>query len=221
MKNLFQMLANAADGAFVVNKNQHIIFWNQSAQKILGYPSNKVVGRPCYEMLRGCNEKGQAVCHHNCRVVTTALNGNPVSDFDVVTCTQSGNMRWVNVSILTTPPAHDEVVPLIVHLFRDATQVKQQQQLVNEMFNSAHDQPSLPATQPESSTPSPQTPQLTRRELEVLTLLAQGLSTSEISEELSISRTTVRNYVQSLLHSLQVHSRLEAVLYAQKHKLIE
>lgn len=220
MKNLFHMLANAADGAFVVNKNQHIIFWNQAAQKILGYPSNKVVGRPCYEMLRGCNEKGQAICHHNCRVVTTALNGDPVSDFDVVTCTKSGNMRWVNVSILTAPPAQSEPVPLIVHLFRDATQAKQHQQLVNEMFSTAHEQPSAPTPQTNSGSAPEHDPRLTRRELEVLTLLAQGLSTTQISEQLSISTTTVRNYIQNVLHNFQVHSRLEAVIYAQKHRLI-
>lgn len=215
------MLANAADGAFVVNKNQHIIFWNQSAQKLLGYPSNKIVGHPCYEMLRGCNEKGQAVCHHNCRVVKAALNGNPVPDFDLVVCTQSNHMHWVNVSILTEPPARDETAPLVVHLFRDATEIKQHQQLVTEMFNAVHEQSSAPEPQPEPVVPDPHKPELSRRELQVLTLLSQGFSTIEISDQLSISPTTVRNYIQNILYSFQVHSRLEAVIYAQKHKIIE
>lgn len=214
------MLANAADGAFVVNKNQHIIFWNQSAQKLLGYPSNKIVGYPCYEMLRGCNEKGQAVCHHNCRVVTAALSGNPVPDFDVVVCTRSNHMCWVNVSILIEPPSRDEAAPLVVHLFRDATKIKQQQQLVTEMFNAVHEPSAAPEPQPEPSASPPQKPKITRRELQVLTLLSQGFTTTEISEHLSISPTTVRNYIQSLLYSFQVHSRLEAVIYAQKHKII-
>jgi PAS domain S-box-containing protein len=221
MRNLFQMLANAADGAFVVNKNQCIIFWNQAAQKILGYPSNKVVGRPCYEMLRGCNDKGQAVCYHNCRVMYAALSGNPVPDFDVVVCTQSNHMRWVNVSVLTRPPARDETSPLIVHLFRDATDIKQHQQLVTEIFNAALEHASLPEHQPEPPAQPPHKSQLTRRELQVLTRLSQGFSTTEISEQLSISPTTVRNYIQSVLYSFQVHSRLEAVIYAQKHKIIQ
>ena len=133
MQNLFQMLAGAADGAFVVNKNQNITFWNQSAQKLLGYPSNKAVGHPCYELLRGCNECGHAVCYHNCRVITAARAGRPVPDYDLATRTKSGEMRWINISILTDSTTGGQAAPLVVHLFRDATQAKQHQHLVDQM----------------------------------------------------------------------------------------
>ncbi len=217
MENLFQMLANAADGAFVVNKNQIIVYWNQSAQKILGYPPNKAIGRPCYEILRGCNDKGQAVCHHNCRVAATAFAGNPVSDYDLVTCTRSGQTRWINISILTVSGTHDYSAPLIVHLFRDATQSKQNEQIVHQMFHNT-DQ-NIAVDSPVSSSLA-EIPLLTKREREVLTLLRQGLTTAEISESLSISSATVRNHIQSILHNLQAHSRLEAVVYALEHRLI-
>jgi PAS domain S-box-containing protein len=35
MESLFQALANAADGAFVIDDNQRIIYWNRAAQEIL------------------------------------------------------------------------------------------------------------------------------------------------------------------------------------------
>jgi DNA-binding NarL/FixJ family response regulator len=52
---------------------------------------------------------------------------------------------------------------------------------------------------------------LTKRELEVLGLLAQGLSSAALSEQLSITLNTVRNHVQRILDKLGVHSKLEAV----------
>ena len=63
--------------------------------------------------------------------------------------------------------------------------------------------------------------QLTRRQLEVLHLLAEGHSTSEIAAELGLSTTTVRNYVADVLNVLGVHNRLQAVVAARKAGLIE
>lgn len=63
--------------------------------------------------------------------------------------------------------------------------------------------------------------QLTPRELEVLSLLVEGRSGSEIARRLSISQYTVRTHTQSILSKLQVHSRLEAAAFAVRHHLVE
>ena len=55
---------------------------------------------------------------------------------------------------------------------------------------------------------------LTRRELEILQLLARGLNNEVISRQLYISPTTTRNHIQNILGKLGVHSKLEAVAYA-------
>lgn len=52
---------------------------------------------------------------------------------------------------------------------------------------------------------------LTKRELEILGLLAQGLSNAALAERLSITPNTVRNHVQRILEKLGAHSKLEAV----------
>ena len=62
--------------------------------------------------------------------------------------------------------------------------------------------------------------QLTRREREVLSLLASGSNSSEIARALVVSPNTVRTHVQSILAKLQVHSRLEAVAFATRHQLL-
>jgi LuxR family transcriptional regulator, regulator of acetate metabolism len=61
---------------------------------------------------------------------------------------------------------------------------------------------------------------LTRRQVEILRLLGSGKTTDEIADELGLSRTTVRNYIASLLAALGVHTRLQAVLAARRVGLL-
>jgi two-component system NarL family response regulator len=65
------------------------------------------------------------------------------------------------------------------------------------------------------------TPRLTERELEVLKLVARGLNNRDIAKELFISENTVKNHIRNILEKLQLHSRMEAVVYAVREKLLE
>ncbi|MCD0451209.1 response regulator transcription factor [Actinocorallia sp. API 0066] len=64
-------------------------------------------------------------------------------------------------------------------------------------------------------------PRLTDREMEVLRLVARGLGNREIAKELFISENTVKNHIRNILEKLQLHSRMEAVVYAVREKLLE
>jgi two-component system NarL family response regulator len=64
-------------------------------------------------------------------------------------------------------------------------------------------------------------PRLTGRELEVLRLVAQGMSNKEIASELFISENTVKNHVRNILEKLHLHSRMEAVVYAVREKILD
>ena len=61
---------------------------------------------------------------------------------------------------------------------------------------------------------------LTSRELDVLELLVEGISTRGIAERLFVSVNTARNHVQRVLAKLGVHSRLEAVALASREGLV-
>ena len=63
--------------------------------------------------------------------------------------------------------------------------------------------------------------QLTPRELEVLGALAEGLSSREICDRLFIAQNTLRTHVQNIMNKLRVHSKLEAVAFALRHRLVE
>jgi DNA-binding NarL/FixJ family response regulator len=59
-------------------------------------------------------------------------------------------------------------------------------------------------------------PELTEREVEILTLLAQHMTNQEIAERLSISLKTARNHVSNILNKLQVADRAQAILRAKE-----
>ena len=63
--------------------------------------------------------------------------------------------------------------------------------------------------------------QLTPRELEVLRALVEGLSSKEICDRLFIAPNTLRTHVQNVMSKLRVHSKLEAVAFAIRHKLVD
>nr|WP_264674161.1 response regulator transcription factor [Nocardioides lijunqiniae] len=62
---------------------------------------------------------------------------------------------------------------------------------------------------------------LTERELEVLSQVAKGLNNRDIAKFLYISENTVKNHIRNILEKLQLHSRMEAVMYAVREKLLE
>lgn len=74
------------------------------------------------------------------------------------------------------------------------------------------------------SAPSPDTKiteELSDRELDVLNLLARGLTNADIAERLFLSEGTVRNYVSAILAKLDVADRTQAVILALRHGIVD
>ena len=200
------MLTRAGDGAFVIGADGRIVLWNRSAEKVLGYPAREVVGRPCCDVLAGRDANDNRLCYQGCHVMTLVRMAEPVQSFDMRTRTKAGKPVWLNISILTMPNSKAESVT--IHLFRDVTATKELLALVQDRLAASGGE------RPEAAT------SLTRRELDVLRLMVQGINTAGAAEKLHVSPATIRNHVQNILGKLGVHSRLEAVAYTTKHRLL-
>jgi len=79
----------------------------------------------------------------------------------------------------------------------------------------------LSEMKPTSSGVSPAAKNLTKREREILALVAEGMSNREIAERLVLSPETVKSHVAAILEKLNVSDRTQAAIYAVRNGLVE
>jgi PAS domain S-box-containing protein len=226
LSEIVHLFEGTADGVYVVDADQRIVAWNASAERLLGSTPQQVLGRPCYEVIAGSDYEGHAFCRQDCPVAACTRRGQIVPNYDILARAEDAGGRWLNVSIVVVRAA-EYSRPLAVHLFRDVSKRRQAEVLARhaELLARqvvAETGAAAVTTRPQGDLgpyPAPE-PSLTRRELDVLRLLASNGSVREIARDLGISQTTVRNHIENLLSKLGVHSRLQAILYAAGHNLL-
>jgi PAS domain S-box-containing protein len=202
--------ARTADAVFVVDPNYLIVHWDVRTESLTGLMAEEMIGKPCYEVLRGECEGGSSFCAHQCPVMRMARAGQPVSSYDMRVSTRWGGKRWVGVSILSVD---SEEGPYLIHLLRDSQKTHETLEMARGLIGFSLNK-SAPTLERRD------VPALTPRQLEVLELLAEGKSAKEIGLDLYLSRATVRNHLRSLLQALGAHSQLEALAKARKLGLL-
>jgi PAS domain S-box-containing protein len=228
-KEYFDTLCNTADGVYVVDANKRILRWNKGAERILGFPENDVINRECFKVILGKSRPDKVVCGQNCKIHNSALRGTPLRNFDVLTQSSDGKYVWVNVSIISPPDGSD---PFVAHILRDITLEKTRELAVDQFLSDL----GAPGAAPKESSgdkaafrnptaagspfPDKAAPALSEREIEVLKLLAEGLSTKSLAQKLNISHFTARNHIQNILVKLDLHSKAQAVSYAFKKGIL-
>jgi PAS domain S-box-containing protein len=213
------LLESTADGAFAVDTELNIVYWNQAAQDMLGFDKSETIGYPCYQLLQGLDEQHRLFCEAYCSVAKAVSKRRPVANYDIQALTKKGERQWLNMSIVAYREEEKEEKTYILHLFRDSTNSKDIEALFNKVLDVARNGNDVPS--PSYPAIDPYFDELTPREKEVLSLLAEGHSTGEIAQILVISPNTVRNHVQHILQKLHVHSRAEAVACAMRYGLID
>ena len=134
------------------------------------------------------------------------------------------------ILVLTSFAEDEKVFPAIKagalgYLLKDSSP----EELLDAIRNVYHGQSSLHPTiarklinelkRPSDSLPTQTT--LTDREVEVLKLVAQGLTNHEIADKLVLSEWTVRTHVRNILDKLHLANRTQAALYALKEGLAD
>jgi PAS domain S-box-containing protein len=193
----WQMLAarmvegfRSGDALFAYDADMRILLWNDEAERLTGIPAAEALGRPCWDVIHGVDERGALICHAGCSGARLAREGWPVPCHRMVIRTQAGARR-VSVSTVAVRIAGAE--PIVLQLLRNG---------------SVEDGGKPPDTS------------LTPRQLEVLELLADGVPAKVIAQRLGIAQVTVRNHIQAILTELRCHSQLEAVAEARRRHLL-
>jgi PAS domain S-box-containing protein len=214
-----EIYARTADGVHAVDSRQRIVYWSPSAQQILGWNPSEVVGQHCYDVIAGGDYEGQRFCRRNCPAITAARKAKSVHNYDVLSRRKDGSPVWLNVSIILPPESIRSGI-CAVHVFRDVSERRRSEQLAQTTLETVARFSASEEGHVETKPYPPPGPPLTQRELEVLRLLASGVPTEDIATALGVSRSTARNHIESILAKLGVHSRLQAVVYASRHRLI-
>ena len=212
------IIASTADAAFATDEEGRITIWNRAAERLLEHDAARVLGRPCHEILCGNDVFGNRYCDEGCTPTKMIRRREAVHHFELDVRKASGEFLRASFSLVVIPGPRPTQYTLI-HLFQPVDRSRESNELVRRILatSPAPDPPSSPGPpHPSSPTPVP----LTAREIEVLRLMADGISTSRMADSMFISVTTVRTHIQNILRKLEVHSKLEAVSSALRHRLI-
>ena len=192
--SLLARLEDAPYGAYAIDLDQSIVFWNAQAEHILGYDARYALGRKCYEVVPGLAlDSLTPFCSRNCPAIVAANRGQiPPVSYVRMQCA-SGQMKRITVIPLIATGEDDRV--LLIHMFHET-----------------------PADEPTGDKPMEMP--LTPLELEVLSLLSLGLRPTDIAGQLFISVYTVRKHISNACEKLHSHGMMSAVLAAQRNHLI-
>jgi PAS domain S-box-containing protein len=202
--SLLDSLALADDPMFVIDDRHRIVFWNRAIERLIGRTHDEVAGRSCETILDGHDHYGNRYCAELCPVQMIARRNEAVRHFELRLRTKAGSAIQVDVSVVKFTLRTSKRV-LLAHLVRPVEE--------------AVIQP--PVQEPAARLARGQLPhELTTREAEILSLLAEGRNVRQIAEALHISPLTARNHIQHILEKLEVHSQSEAVALAWKSQLV-
>ena len=218
MSQVFEPLdriSRSGEAVFAIDSSDRIILWNKKCEELLGRPARAVLGKKCYDVIAGRDENGNVYCYRSCPVAHQArdLPDDPVQRFALSVETGGGKRRSVEVSLFAIPSYHP-ALSTVVHVLRDGTK----KTTALERALAARVETREPLWR--ISAGAGPAVDLTTREKELLRCLAEGLSTAAIAKKLFIAPVTVRNHIQNILHKLDVHSKLAAVVFAYQHNLI-
>lgn len=211
--SLMALLDTLNYGVYAVSLDQKIIFWNRSAERILGLRSQEVVGRRCYDVLQGTTSGSLTPeCVGGCPSIRYLRAGLVPATTRLRMLTSSGERKWVYVTPMVIGGAFRDA-PIVVHLF----DVGEEPEGLDRAKDTFRDSLSESGTevlsyQPPAPIEAGEGSDLSRRELEVLRLVALGWETPRIAADLGISRHTVRNHIRNLRHKLNAPTKLDAVV---------
>jgi DNA-binding CsgD family transcriptional regulator len=212
---IFSALTHSPDPVFATDRQGRIVFWNRSAERILGYTAEEVVGFSCADVLHGSDSYGNRYCSQSCPVTQIAIRGETVRHFELAFHAKDRRTITAGVSILhlaLRPPDHF----LLIHVMTPS----EPSEKAEPFERSVEAPPPRPALAVVRESPDARARRLTAREVEVIGMLAAGHTTPEIASRLQISTLTARNHIQNILEKLEVHSKAEAVAFAFQKRLL-
>ncbi len=215
---LFALLEHTAEAAYAVTAAGDIRSWNRAATQLFGYAASEALGRNIDGLLDARDHLGTQPLAGGLESATRSWpeGGGGIPAFELDVRTASGERIWVSVSTILFENGGARR-RLFVRLAHDITARRQRAELSARVLRAARDLASL-ADEPSSLPPvEPLTPQ----EQRILRGFANGGTPAAIARALHISPQTLRNHLHHINRKLRTHNRLEAVVHARRHGLLD
>lgn len=211
--SLLKALADASCGAYGVTVDQTIVFWNRAAERSLGHTSEEVLGRYCFEVFGGLAPGALSPqCQQGCPSLRYLRAGLVPAASRLHMLCADGNRKWVSITPMVVTGILQDA-PLLMHVFDSESESDESHTAADIMRDAlVTSGAEVISDYAETTAPPESAPSLTRREQEVLRLIAIGKDTSQIAAEMGISRHTVRNHIRNLRQKLDASTKLDAVV---------
>jgi DNA-binding CsgD family transcriptional regulator len=207
VRDALELIAESKAAAYGMDRHDRIVFWNEGAEKALGWSSEEVLGKMCYDVLAGRDVFGNLYCMRDCPVVASAVAGDDVRPY-LLDVKRKGSTSSIKLIVRAVPlPAAGPSFAVLMHFLE--TEGAALDNIVASLRSAVREPAGLPPIDPPISV-SP----LSAREREIVMLLSNGYAALNIAAKLNLSHATVRNHIQNVLRKLEVHSQVEAVALA-------
>lgn len=209
-EKFLEALEQSSDPIFAIDGKQMIHLWTTGMEKLTGLSPAEANNDFCYNALRGTDNFGNPYCCEGCPIVRMLERNEPIYPFELqIQNRKDSTWHRVRCSHVLMVD-HRKEPPICVYMLQDLGEVSAQRTI------PIVSRPELAATAPDES---PRT-LLSKREMQVLKCLAQGMTSSGIAQAMSISESTVRNHIQNVLQKFGVHRRVEALAKAYQERLV-
>jgi PAS domain S-box-containing protein len=206
--------------AFAISEGNRIVAWNGAAAAALGWNADEVLGRPASEVIEAKDLFGNRWCAQYCGLREMSRRGEKIETISFLIKTKNGQFEHFFGSVHPIEPEtrrstgqeNGREKDLLFEFQRDRrrrTTGIVVERLLQRQLDSGE---AVPRKQ--------EVLQLTARQTQVLSLLADGLDPATIAKQLGVSITTVRNHIQHSLVALNCHSQVTAVAIAIRKSLI-
>ncbi len=207
VRDALELIAESKASAYGMDRHDRIVFWNEGAEKALGWSTEDVLGKMCYDVLAGRDVFGNLYCMRDCPVVASAIAGDDVRPY-LLDVKRKGSTSSIKLIVRAVPlPAAGPSFAVLMHFLE--TEGATLDNIVASLRSAVREPAGLPPNDPPISV-SP----LSGREREIVMLLSNGYAALNIAAKLNLSHATVRNHIQNVLRKLEVHSQVEAVALA-------
>lgn len=205
------IVTQARGPALVTDGDGRIAACNEEAAELFGFSHpESLTGSRLYDLLELKDVFGNRLSCRHVPFFELALGGEPVAPFELQAVGRGGDSIRLSASVVVVVRSDSDEYEL-VYLLRRIQRRRKADEAIDRLL--AHR-----GLYEEDGSPSNK--RLTRRQSEVLQLMADGRTVREIAQLLELSPHTVRRHVQNILERLEVHSKTEAVSRAFREHLL-